>query len=1635
MFTDWLRQWVRGGSRAGGPRQVRKRRGMRCRLWLEMLEDRTVPTSLVVGPTVDVTKLPGNEAESTISINPTNPLNVVEYDTISDFQGTGRPRFSMDGGSTWQNSNISTLPAGLGDVQTAWDNFGNLFLVRLRPGQSLDVDLSTNGGASFTSIGNPLFGSGFDQPSIAVGPGSTAGSGSVWVSAYNSSFLAVAAGASVSGLGIVSAWGTNAIAPGDGGHFGNIAVGPNGQVLVTYQTTAGDPGPANVFVNLDPDGLGSQGFNTTVTATSTNVGDFAPISAQPSRDIDTEANLAWDRSGGTHNGRVYLVYTDRPTTSSNDTDIFVRFSDDNGTTWSSRVRVNDDTTGNGKSQFNPAIAVDQTTGNVAVTWYDTRNSNAANNTTQVFGTASVNGGANWLPSVQISAGTSIASAVDPGFDYGDYDLMDFTGGVFYRSWADNSNSTGDNPDGTSALDIYTAKVTLITDNPTTTTVTSSINPSVFGQSVTFTATASSGAGVPTGSVTFSEGATVLASNVPVDLTGHASFSTASLGVGSHVISASFTGATGWQNSSGNVSQLVQDGTSTAVISSPNPSVFAQAVTFTATITAADAGAGVPAGTVTFKEGAAVLASGVAVNGSGQASFTISSLSVGNHTITATFSGATGWLTSNGNSAPQQVTAGTNTAVSSSPNPSVFGSPVTFTAAITTAIAGAGVPTGSVTFTEGATVLASGVAVDGSGHASFATSALNVGSHTITATFSGTNGWQGSSGNSAPQVVQNGTITAVASSPNPSSFGQSVTLTATVTATDSAAGVPTGSVTFKDGATILASGIVLDGTGHASFSSSALGVGSHTITASFTGTNNWQDSSGNTSQLVQDGTSTTVTSSPNPSVFAQAVTFTATITAADAGAGVPVGTVTFTEGATVLASGVTVNGSGQASFSTSTLVVGSHIITATFTGAAGWLASSGNSAPQQVTDGTSTTVSSSPNPSTFGSSVTFTATVTAANVGAGVPTGSVTFTEGATVLAANVTVDGSGHASFAIAPLSVGSHTITATFSGTNGWQGSSGAGTQLVQAGTNTAVASSPNPSPFGQSVTFTATVTAIDSSAGVPTGSVTFRDGATVLASGIVVDGSGQASFSTAALGVGSHTITASFTGTTGWQNSSGSAAPQIVQDGTSTALASSGSPAPFLQSVTFTATVTAADAGAGVPTGAVTFTEGATILAANVTVDSSGHAAFSTATLGVGTHNITATFTGTIGWGSSNGSVIQQIIEGTNTSVGSSIALVNFGQPVSFTATVAPVDPSAGTPTGTVTFTEGAAILAIVAVDNAGQASFTTSALNVGTHNITANFAGSNGFGDSSGVSPAVLVQEATTVAIVTAPNPSTFGQLVTFTATVTAVDAGAGVPTGAVTFMDGTTALATILVDGAGQATFTTGALGAGSHAITVAFAGTGGWLDSSNSTTQEVNKASTTTAVVSSDHPSVFGQFVTFTATVAAVAPGAGVPVGIVTFKDGATTIGAAILDGNGQATFTISSLLVGSHSITAVYGGGDNFIDSVSGSITQTVNKAATTTTMKTSVTTSKVGDPVTFTFRVVANAPSTGIPLGNVILKDNNNIVLATVPLDGAGKATFTSKLLSFGTHKFTAVYATNTNYLGSISPIITYNVTARGRR
>ena len=293
--------------------------------------------------------------------------------------------------------------------------------------------------------------------------------------------------------------------------------GPNGgKVMVTYQDPTGGQGPATIYVNVDADGLGAGGFGPRITVTNTNVGGFDYIPAQNGRSIDAEAGLVWDSTGGTYNGRVYLVYTEEPVDESNDTEIYVRSSTDDGATWTGHVRVNDDPLGPIRSQFLPYIALDHTTGTVAIGWYDARNDDGVpgsggtnttpNDDAEYYASYSTDGGATWAANTLMSGGFSNAADAAAPVDYGDYLGQDATAGKFYTVWADNTNCDGTNANGTlHQFDLYIGVLNLpaggtptptVTGTPPTATHTNTptITPTATGTSTPTATPASCGAG-------------------------------------------------------------------------------------------------------------------------------------------------------------------------------------------------------------------------------------------------------------------------------------------------------------------------------------------------------------------------------------------------------------------------------------------------------------------------------------------------------------------------------------------------------------------------------------------------------------------------------------------------------------------------------------------------------------------------------------------------------------------------------------------------------------------------------------------------------------------------------------------------------------------------------------------------------------------------------------------------------------------------------------------------------------------------------------------------------------------------------------------------------------------------------------
>jgi hypothetical protein len=279
-------------------------------------------------------------------------------------------------------------------------------------------------------------------------------------------------------------------------------------------------------------------------------------------------------------------------------------------------------------------------------------------------------------------------------------------------------------------------------------------------------------------------------------------------------------------------------------------------------------------------------------------------------------------------------------------------------------------------------------------------------------------------------------------------------------------------------------------------------------------------------------------------------------------------------------------------------------------------------------------------------------------------------------------------------------------------------------------------------------------------------------------------------------------------------------------------------------------------------------------------------------------------------------------------------------------------------------------------------------------------------------------TTTTVNSTPNPSTSGQSVTLTATLSPSAA-----TGTVEFFDGSTSLGTAPLSG-GTASLLTSALSVGSHSISATYSGDSSYATSTSvAITQVVNASSigTTTALTSSPNPSTYGQSVLFTATVSP-ASGTGTPSGTVTFLDGATTLGSSALNASGVATLSVSNLSVAAHSIKAQYNGSSTFSGSASAVVTQTVNKASTATTLTSSRNPSNLGQSVTFTATV---SPSTAS--GSVQFLDGST-VLSTATLS-AGRASVSTATLAAGSHSITAKYSGDTKYNGSTSAVVTQTV------
>jgi Ca2+-binding RTX toxin-like protein len=384
--------------------------------------------------------------------------------------------YSTDGGSTWTSRELSvvtdpTIKQPNGDPSVVFDRFGNLYLAYLGNDKKVAVLLSTDGGKTLApfkefSAAGPL-----DRTALATGPGDSADSASIWIAYTDVNQGITAAGARVTGLGAanVGSFSTPVLMPGSttvASGFPDIAVGPKGQVLVSWSTAADTEadGPSKIYVNLDPDGLGSAAFGAAQLIAESNVGPNDAIPPQPTRKITADPHIAFAMTGG-NVGRAYIVYTDESAHESDDTDIWLKYTDATdaaAASWSKPNVVSRDAVTKKplkNSQFFGRVATDPKTGYVAVAWYDARN-DTNNHNVQLFATVSTDGGASFEDSVKVSSGTSDENQAtyDPlskDKDYGDYIGLAYYDGKFFPAWTDNSD-----PALNHIFEINTAKVTV-----------------------------------------------------------------------------------------------------------------------------------------------------------------------------------------------------------------------------------------------------------------------------------------------------------------------------------------------------------------------------------------------------------------------------------------------------------------------------------------------------------------------------------------------------------------------------------------------------------------------------------------------------------------------------------------------------------------------------------------------------------------------------------------------------------------------------------------------------------------------------------------------------------------------------------------------------------------------------------------------------------------------------------------------------------------------------------------------------------------------------------------------------------------------------------------------------------------------
>jgi hypothetical protein len=704
-----------------------------------------------------------------------------------------------------------------------------------------------------------------------------------------------------------------------------------------------------------------------------------------------------------------------------------------------------------------------------------------------------------------------------------------------------------------------------------------------------------------------------------------------------------------------------------------------------------------------------------------------------------------------------------------------------------------------------------------------------------------------------------------------------------------------------------------------------------------------------------------------------------------------------------------------------------------------------------------------------------------------PGSTITFYDGTTAIGTSAGVDVMGNGSITITLFHQGAgaintpevggspHVITAVYNGGAGYDpsyatGRTFAGSNLVigLAATQTTVTTNVNAPVTGQVFTLHAVVSSATSFGPPPTGSVDFYDtsgSGFVIGTGVLI-ANGAYSYADlqiptaggVSLAVGTHVITARYDGSGTYATSSsptsGATAMVLMVSKASTttvlglcSIQTTGActtDTPVIgQTVKLTATVTVTAPGVGAPTGTVQFFNGTALLGTAAVIGVSGggsstvYQASYQVTLPMGALNLTAVYSGDVGFATSTSPVVTQSVTkpNVNTNITSSLNPAILGTPVTFTVVITPVPPATGVPTGTVTFYDGVSPISSAIALVGGAATYTppTSAMYVATHPIGVTYNGDANFqGWNSGPLVYETINKVPASLYLTSNSFTAIAsQVITLTAQVAGPASIATYPaaTGQVSFYDGTTLIGVGTLTG-GFATLNLNNLAAGTHNLSAIYNGDGNWTNATSVyVPQTITKATTVTQIASSVNPAVFGQQVVFTVNVAVPAPGTLPATGQVQLYDNNNALGDPQLANNGTFTIPVQSFTAGTHNIYAKYLGDANFASSQSATLSLVVNKAPTTSVVAAMPYSSTSGQSVTLTAVVNVTAPGSGVPTGSVqFVNTTTATVLGTAPLTVIG-GVYTASITTTALNQagapqlLTATYSGDANFATSTSP------------